>query len=111
MVGRIIFNIKFFDAERGAETMGAHQRREAGVEADARFAVDGQELAIAPQVMWPGGDLSPADGFCDRVVVVANVEGANTVVADVIGLIGILLLALAALQALDQAHVNDFLNC
>ena len=104
VVDRIVFDIQFFDTESGAETMGAHERREAGVETDSRFAVDRQELAIAPQVMRPRGDFVAADGLSDPVVVVANVERTETVVAHMRRLVGVLLLTLAAHKALDETH-------
>jgi hypothetical protein len=98
MVGGIVFNIQFFNAKSRAQPVRAYQGRKARVETDSRFAVDRQKFAITPQVALPRSDFLATDSSPYAVIIVANFERTETLVAHMIGLIGVLLFALAALK-------------
>jgi hypothetical protein len=59
------------DAEFGGEPVGAHQRRQAGVERDARGRVlaDRQQAGVPPDVVRPRLDLLAGDAGQDLLVV------------------------------------------
>ena len=54
MVDRVVLDVQLADAEPRGEPVGAHERREAGVQAGPRLALDRQQLAIAPEVLRAG---------------------------------------------------------
>src|SRR6266545_7966599 len=110
MVDRVIFEIKFFDAESGAEPVGAHQRGEAGIQTDARLAVDRQQFAITPQVGLARSDLFPTYCSFDSIVIVLYLQRTEAGLADVERLLGIFLATFTTLQSFDKAHGVSFLR-
>ena len=54
MVDRVVLDVQLLDAEACREAVGAHERREARMEAGARVAFDRQQLAVAPEVLRAG---------------------------------------------------------
>src|SRR5581483_11085286 len=83
-------------AETLGETLAAHERGEAGVEAGPRLAVDRQQFAVAPQVLRPAFDVRSR--HANGCVVVDRFERAETLLADVARLRGIAGLAQMTLQ-------------
>jgi hypothetical protein len=79
--------------------MGAHQRRKARIQTDARFAVNRQKLAIAPQIALARSDLFPAQRFFDARVIVMYLQRAKTILADMQRFFLILLAAFPALKS------------
>ena len=61
MVDRVVLDVELADAEPLRQPVGAHERREAGVEAGQRLALDRQELAIAPEALRPRLDQLARD--------------------------------------------------
>ena len=53
MAGRVVLDPEVADAELGPQPRRAQERGEPGAAADRRLPVDGQELAVAPQVARP----------------------------------------------------------
>src|ERR1043165_7188924 len=104
MIDGVVLDVELFDAQHFAEAMGAHERREAGVEAGLGLAVDRQQLAVAPEVFRARGDLLARERFLDRVVVVDDLQRTEAGLADVERLFGVILAALAALQTFNVAH-------
>src|SRR5262249_11417599 len=98
----VVLDPELLDAERLGQAMGTNQRCAADERADRRFAVDGQQLAIAPHVEWPQLDLAAIDRLADGVVVVVDFEGTEVVFAIVEGLLRVGLAAQATLEAVDK---------
>jgi len=81
MVDRIVLDVELAEAEPLGETVAAHERREAGVEAGERFAGDREQLPIPPQILRAPFDLVACD--VHGGVVVDRLERAEALVADV----------------------------
>ena len=94
-----------FTPRTAAEALGAHQRREARVQADVRLALDGQQLAVAPQVARPALDDLAREHAPDGVVVVLHLQRTEAGLADVQGGDGRLGAALAAPEPFGVAHL------
>src|SRR5262249_23030997 len=74
---------ELFHAEDGTEALGADERGEARVEADARLLVDREQLAVAPEIPRSARDRLAGEDASDRVVVVGHLERAEARLADV----------------------------
>ena len=81
MVHRVVLDIELTDAEALGQAGRADERGEAGVEAGAGLTRDGQQFAVAPEVLRAPFDLFAGD--VDGRVVVDRFEGAEALVADV----------------------------
>ena len=73
-----------------------HQGRETCVQAHFGCAVQGQKVVVAPHGFRPGLDARLADGLFDLVVIVVDLQRAETEFADVKGFLGELLPAFFA---------------
>src|SRR6476619_7528738 len=105
MIYRVVLDVQLADANPARETIGAHERREAGVEAGAGLTGNGQQLPIAPQVL-----RSLFDDFArqpDRRIVVNRLERSETTIANVEGLCGKICLANVTLQADQRVHPSS----
>src|SRR6476659_9015871 len=105
MIDRVVLDVHLADANPARETTGAHERREAGVEAGARLTGNGQQLTIPPQILGP-----LFDGFARqpyRRIVVDRLERPETAIADVQGPGGKLCLAHVTLQTSQRAHTSS----
>src|SRR5207247_3780523 len=67
------------------QSLGPHQRGEAGAEVDGAAPVGRQEVGVAPDARRPLGDLLPGHGRADGVVVVGRLERPEAPLADVEG--------------------------
>lgn len=61
---------------------GLYQRGKAGVHAGARFAIERQQLAIAPGDFVARCDLFAPDGFSDWVVIVYYLKWTEAGLTD-----------------------------
>src|ERR1041385_8123402 len=104
MIDGVVLDVELFDAQHFAEAMGAHERREAGVEAGLGLAVDRQQLAVAPEIFLARRDLLARERFLDRVVVVDDLQRSEAGLAHMERLFGIILAALATPQPFNVAH-------
>ena len=74
------------------------------MEPDARLALDGQELAIAPEIPRPALDRLAREHAAHGVVVVDDLVGTEAHVAHVQRRHGALGPALSTAQPFDEAH-------
>src|SRR5262249_13890334 len=104
----VVLDPQLLDAERLGQAMGTNKRSAADERADGRFAVDGQQLAIAPHVERAHLDLAAINRLADGVVVVIDFERAEIVFAIVERLLRVGLAAQTTLEAADKiAHNKD----
>jgi len=96
VVDGIVFDIELVNAEDCTEPLGAHQWRKAGIKSDSGLTVDGEQLAVAPEILFAGGDFFPADGFFNSLVIIDDLQRAKTNVAHMQRLLGIISTALPA---------------
>ena len=61
MVDRVVLDVQLAQAEALGQARAADERREAGVEAGARFTGDRQQLAVAPEILRTTLDLLARD--------------------------------------------------
>src|SRR5271169_4894165 len=106
MIDGVVLYIEMLEPEFCAEALAMHQRREAGVRADFGLAleIDGQQFAIAPQVVRPLLDDRARDRRPNPRVVVGDFERTEARLADVERAYRILLAALATFQIGYVAH-------
>ena len=76
MVDRVVLDVELGDTELLGQPRGAHQRREAGVEAGLRL-LDRQQFLVAPERRRPRLDQLAADDGADRGVVVRTPRAAR----------------------------------
>src|SRR5262249_1500088 len=97
------------ESQLRAEPLAMDQRRKAGMRPDFRFAVDRQQLAVAPQVVRPGLDFRAGHGGADLRVVVVDFQWSEACLADMQRSDRILLSAFLALEIGDVAHRSPLL--
>jgi hypothetical protein len=73
-----------------------YQGGETGMQAYLGVFVDGQEVVVAPHGLRPRLDAGPADGLSNFIVIVIDLQRAETEFADVKRLLGELLFAFFA---------------
>ena len=82
MIYRIVLDIELGEAEARRQAIGFDERREPRIEAGSR-RIDGQQLAIAPQVLGTRANLIARDRSADGIVVVRDLERTEALVADI----------------------------
>ncbi len=86
MVDRVVLDVQLADAEPLREPVGAHERREAGVQAGARLALDGQQFAVAPEARAGAAAIaSRVDRLRDRRRSRSDLERPHALGADPAG--------------------------
>ncbi len=107
VVYRVVLDVQLADAEPFRKSRGANERGEPGMKACARFSVDWQELAVAPQVLRARFDQLTRDEPGDRRIVVGDLERAETLVADPGGRGG----KTCSAEMTPEAEVHAVLSC
>src|SRR2546422_8262877 len=74
------------EAQRLAEILRLHEWREAGAQVDGIPRRRGQQLAVAPDAGRSTGDSVARNALPDGIEVIGDLEGSETVLADVGGL-------------------------
>ena len=82
MIDGIVFQIQLAYAELLREAIGFDERRIPGVVAGPRLSIDGQQLAVSPEVPCARLDFRATHVLPDLVVVVDDFERSQALVAD-----------------------------
>ena len=85
----IVLDPQLFDAERIGEAIGPDQRRAADLRTDRRFAVEGQQFAVAPHVRGRFSILSRLIAWATACVIVIDLERAEVVGTEIEWLLGV----------------------
>src|SRR5262249_31095095 len=104
MIDGIILDVQALQPELGAQAPAVKQRGESRVRADFRLAVDGQQFAIAPEVVWARLDLRPRQGGANFRVIVVDLQGPKTRLTDMERGNRVVLSTFFALEIGDVAH-------
>ena len=81
-VDGVVLDPEPLEAERRRQVVGAQQRREARPEVHAVLRLGRQQVGVAPQRGRPGGDGLAGDRGGDALVVIGDLEGAETELAE-----------------------------
>jgi hypothetical protein len=82
MVDRVVLHVDLTHAKTCGEALGANERREARMQAGPGLSFDRQQLAVPPEVLRAALDEIARDQAANGVVIVGDLEGAQTAVAD-----------------------------
>src|SRR4051794_17566927 len=83
-VGGVVLDVHLPDSQSLGQALGAHERREARLERDARAALEGQEVGIAPDRVGTGLDLAPElGGVAEPGMVVGDLERSEAEVTAI----------------------------
>src|SRR5688572_7588923 len=82
MVDRVILYIELPDAQMFCKSLGTDERCETGMEPRAGPSFDRQQLAVSPEVLRPPLDRVAGEKRPDGLVVVADLERPEALVAD-----------------------------
>src|SRR5690606_22955046 len=82
VVARVVLDVELRAAELSRKTLGFAKRRQAGVQAGDRLTLAGKQVPIAPQALRPGFDGSARHLALHGCVVVLDLVGAETLLAD-----------------------------
>src|SRR5262249_15150952 len=104
MIDGIILDVQALQPELGAQAPAVNQRCESGVRSDFGLAVDGQQFAIAPEVVWTRLDLRAGQGGANFRVVVVDLQGPETRLTDMERGNRVVLSTFFALEIRDVAH-------
>jgi hypothetical protein len=110
-VQRVVLDPQVVQPDGCTQPWRRHQRREAGAEVDPAGVPgvggpikDRQQIGVAPQSRWTGLDALPGDHAAHGVVVVHDLERAETELAGMGGGHVDAAAAFSALQRLDIGH-------
>src|SRR5262249_28164739 len=104
VVDRVVLDPQVSYPQHGGQPVGADERGEPRVQADGGLALDGEQLAITPQVSRPTLDGLARHHAPDGVVVVLDFQGTEARLADVQRGDGGFGAALAAPEPFGMAH-------
>src|SRR5262249_48277342 len=88
---RVILDVEIACGSRSAQLRSQMRSIEQRRKADGQFRGvvlgEGQQLRVAPHVRRPLSDALTSDGCFQRVVIVSNFQGGETLIADGAGLV------------------------
>ena len=104
MIDGIVLDVEALQPELGTQASAVDQWCESRIRSDFRFAVDGQQFAIAPEVVWARFDFRSRQGGANFRVVVVYLQRPETRLTDVERGDRVFLSTFFALEIGDVAH-------
>src|SRR5215471_7521580 len=104
MIDGIVLDVKILEAQLSAEALAVNQRGESRVRSHFGLAFDGQQFAIAPEVVRACLDLRPRQSGANFRIVVGDLQGTEARLTDVEWGNLVFLSTFFALEIGDVAH-------